>query len=273
MYEHTTKQEKLPIIMYKPEYIQQMPHLQLCGQSSECAKMKADWAASQTKMHLMANHLLTIQENERKRIALDLHDGLGQSLNMIKFTLSETERLLADGKVSEMTEALGHLKCRIHGVIDEVRRAAMDLRPPMLDDLGILPTLSWFLRELEAACPQIITEKEFDIEENGIPEPLKITIYRIVQEASNNIIKHAKADMIKLNLKRADDVLHLLIEDNGEGFDPASVIIRSGSDRGLGLLSMKERATLSGGIYVMNSMPGEGTRIHVSWKYESAAGK
>jgi signal transduction histidine kinase len=248
-----------------------MPRIQLCGHKSECAKIKAAWCASQSKMRLMANHLLTIQENERKRIASDLHDGLGQSLNMIRFTLAETEKLLANGMISEMTESLAHLKCKIHAVIDEVRHAAMDLRPPMLDDLGILPTLSWFFRELEAACPHIRTEKEFNIEEHGIPEPLKITIYRIVQEASNNIIKHAKADLIKLNLRRADDALHLVIEDNGEGFDPASVIIRNGSDRGLGLLSMKERATLTGGIYVMNSVAGAGTRIHVSWKYESAA--
>ncbi len=273
MYTDTIKYLKEPFTTHKAEHTEKIPRIQICGHKSECAKMKTAWCASQTKMRTMANHLLTIQENERKRIASDLHDGLGQSLNMIRFTLAETEKLLANGMISEMTESLAHLKCKIHGVIDEVRQAAMDLRPPMLDDLGILPTLSWFFRELETACPHIRTENDFKIEERDIPESLKITIYRIVQEASNNIIKHAKADLIKFNLRRADDALHLVIEDNGTGFNPESVTIRKGSDRGLGLLSMKERASLTGGIYLMNSVIGAGTRIHVSWKYESVAGE
>src|SRR5512138_992393 len=102
----------------------------------------ATWCPSQIKMRAMASHLLTIQESERKRIASDLHDGLGQSLNMIRFNLAETEGLLADGLVDEMRESLARLKRNINGVIDEVRNAAMNLRPPMLDDLGILSTLS-----------------------------------------------------------------------------------------------------------------------------------
>jgi signal transduction histidine kinase len=270
MYTDTIRYLKEPLIRHEPENAEQKPRIQLCGHKSDCAKMKAAWCASQTKMRVMANHLLTVQEDERKRIASDLHDGLGQSLNMIKFTLSEAENLLANGMVDDLTEALSRLKRRIHGVIDEVRHAAMDLRPPMLDDLGILPTLSWHFRELETACPNIKAKKDFDIKERDIPEQLKITIYRIVQEASNNIIKHSGADLLTVCLKRDTDALHLLIEDNGGGFDPASVIIRNGSDRGLGLLSMKERAALSGGIYEMKSAEGSGTKIQVSWKYDFA---
>ncbi len=243
--------------------------VQLCGHKDECAKMKEAWCASQTKLRWMANQLLTIQENERKRIATDLHDGLGQSLNMIKFTLAETEKLLASGAIGEASESLQRLKLKVHGVLDEARHISMDLRPPMLDDIGILATLSWFFRELEATCPSIKVEKDISVHESGIPDQLKITIFRIIQEATSNIVKYAKADLIRISLKKASDALHFTIEDNGVGFDQAGVAIRSGSDRGLGLLSMKERAGLSGGAYIMHSSAGKGTRIQVSWKFDN----
>lgn len=222
---------------------------------------------AQTRILSMANQLLSIQENERKRIASELHDGVGQSLTLIKFSLSEIAKQLASGSINEASESLQRLKVRVHGALDEVRHAAMDLRPPMLDDLGILATLSWFFRELEAASPGMKVEKDFSIHESSVPEPLKITIFRIIQEATSNILKYANADRMRVNLKQVDDALHFSIEDNGDGFDPAEVAIRDGSDRGLGLLSMKERAKLTGGDYVMNSVAGKGTQIHVSWHF------
>jgi signal transduction histidine kinase len=229
------------------------------------------WGESGLGVVLMANQLLSIQESERKRIAADLHDGVGQSLTLIKFSLSEIATQLASGAIHEASESLQRLKVRVHGVLDEVRHAAMDLRPPMLDDLGILATLSWFFRELEAACPGMKVERDFAIQESAIPEPLKITIFRIIQEASSNSVKYANADLIRVILRRSDDALNFSIEDNGDGFDPGEVAIRNGSDRGLGLLSMKERASLSGGDYMMDSVSGKGTRIYISWRLDRLA--
>ncbi len=263
MYAKSTRKLNRPATMLKV--------VKLGGHKDECAKMKEALCVSQTKLRWMANQLLTIQENERKRIATDLHDGLGQSLNMIKFGLTEAEKLLAAGDISEVSESIQRLKRKVHGVLDEVRHISMDLRPPMLDDLGILATLSWHFRELEAACPSMKVEKDISIHESNVPEQLKITIFRIIQEATSNIVKYANADLIRISLKKADDALHFAIEDNGVGFDPADVAIRSGSDRGLGLLSMKERANLSGGAYVMQSVAGKGTRIQVSWQFDNLA--
>jgi len=237
------------------------------GNYSEFEKIKKECSASQTELRWMASQLLSIQENERKRIASDLHDGLGQSLTLIKFSLSEIARQLASGAINEVSESLLRLNVRVHGALDEVRHAAMDLRPPMLDDLGILATLSWFFRELEAASPGIKVEKDFSIHESSVPEQLKITIFRIIQEATSNILKYANADRMRVHLKQVDGALHFSIEDNGGGFDLAEVAIRDGSDRGLGLLSMKERAKLTGGVYEMNSVAGKGTQIHVSWHF------
>ena len=254
----------------KPDSGGRRLRIKLCGHHDECAKTREAWCATQTQLKWMSNQLLTIQENERKRIATDLHDGLGQSLTMIKFSLAETTRLLAVNSINESTESLQRLLQSVHGAIEEVRHVSMDLRPPMLDDLGILATLSWFCRELEAACPGMKVEKDFGIDESSVPDQLKITIFRIIQEATSNIAKHANADAIRMSLNKTGETIHLAIEDNGDGFDQASVSIRSGSDRGLGLLSMKERANLSGGDYEMTSVAGQGTRIRVSWQLDNA---
>ncbi|MFZ2161159.1 MAG: sensor histidine kinase [Sideroxyarcus sp.] len=240
--------------------------------NSECEKTQIAWCEAQAELFWMANQLLSTQENERRRIASDLHDGLGQSLTMLKLALDESERLLANGETVKAAESLRQMKVKAQNALDEVRQVAMDLRPPMLDDLGILPTLTWFFRELETVCPRIKVEKNFGVNESSIPNHLKITIFRILQEATSNIIKYAKADCIRVGLGKTQDALHFSIEDNGKGFDFSEVAMRNGSNRGLGLLSMKERANLSGGHCVMDSMLGQGTRILISWQFDKLSG-
>jgi signal transduction histidine kinase len=213
------------------------------------------------RMGRMGNQLLLIQENERKRIATDLHDSLGQSLVIIRHSLAKAMHLLDDGEIEEASESLQQLDIKIGDALEEVRRVSLGLRPPMLDDLGILATLSWHCRELETACPGIRVEKNVPLQENDIPGMLKITLFRIIQEATSNIIKHAHADLISISLNKTGDTLYLVIEDNGDGFDPASVM-----SNGLGLLSMRERADASGGVYTMDSREGVGTRIGISWR-------
>jgi len=220
---------------------------------------------SRDELRRLSGMLVTIQEDERRRIALDLHDGLGQSLSLIKLSLENAARLLAAGAAGEASASLQQLIPRVKEALFEVRRVSTELRPAILDDLGILPTLSWFFREFEAACGGIAVEKAFNVAEHEVPVPLKITLYRILQEATNNIVKHAGADRVRVRLERVDEVLHLLIEDNGCGFDPDSIECVEGEGRGLGLLSMKERASFSGGAYRLASTPGQGTRIEVSW--------
>ncbi|HSJ81078.1 MAG TPA: PAS domain S-box protein [Thiobacillus sp.] len=227
---------------------------------------------SHEELHRLSGLLVTIQEDERRRIALDLHDGLGQSLSLIKLSIENAAGLLAAGEASEASESLQQLIPRVREALVEVRRVSTELRPSILDDLGILPTLSWFFRELEAACSHLVVEKAFNVAEHEVPAPLQITLYRIVQEATNNIVKHAGADRVRVSLDRIDQVLHLLIEDNGCGFDPASIRCVEGEARGLGLLSMKERASFSGGVYRIVSAPGQGTRIEVSWPCGPATG-
>lgn len=221
--------------------------------------------ASQNDLRPLSAQLLLIQESERQRIATDLHDGLGQSLTLIKLALENVVGLLAANSLSEAEESLQQVKLKVQDAFVELRRVAMDLRPSTLDDLGILATLSWFFREFESACHGITIEKHVLIQESNIPGPLKITIFRILQEAVCNIVKHAKADLIRVSLMQTGEVLHLSIEDNGQGFDPAGRDNYCPLDKGLGLVSMKERAKFSGGTYQIESAIGQGTRISVSW--------
>lgn len=223
------------------------------------------WQDTQDELRQMSAMLLSIQERERQRIALDLHDVLGQSLTLIQLSLEDTSRLLAANETSEAAGQLQRLKLKVSDTFDEVRRIAKDLRPSMLDDLGVLATLSWFFREIGTTCPDMTIEKDFDVREADIPASLRIVIFRIVQEATGNIIKHAHADRIRVALSSTDGVLHFSIEDDGRGFDLAAMSRRNSLEKGLGLLSMQERAELSGGNCEITSVPGRGTRICVSW--------
>lgn len=225
------------------------------------AKKREAWrtAPDGIQQSFMAQ-LLEIRENEQQRIAADLHDVLGQSLTMIKLSVDESVMLLAANESGKATKSLQQLKRRVKDAIGELRHVAMNLRPSMIDDIGILATLSWFFREFEAVCQGMRVEKHFNILEDSIPAPLRITIFRIIQEATNNIVKHARADCLRVSLRKSGDTLHLSIEDDGDGFD------QTRCRTGIGLLSMKERAEISGGRYTMKSATGQGTQIGVSWQ-------
>lgn len=214
----------------------------------------------------LSSQLVTIQENERRRIALDLHDGLGQSLSLIKHAVENASGLVQAGAADAAVVALDQLVPRIKEALMEVRRVCTDLRPSLLDDLGILLTLSWFFREFEAGCPQIHVKKSIHVVEHDVPASLHITLYRILQEATHNILEHAHASQVRVVLQRNGDLLQLQIEDNGDGFEPDNFVLADGQRRGLGLLSMRERATLSGGVYRLQSSPGRGTRIEIDWR-------
>ena len=153
----------------------------------------------------------------------------------------------------------------IKDTIEEARRIQADLRPPLLDDLGLVATFSWFCRRFKTIYSGIEVEQEITIREEEIPDHLKIALFRITQEAMNNIVKHAKADSVYLGLQKVDGVIELCIKDNGEGFDPESLSSREISKKGLGLSSMKERIEFSGGIFSINSVKGKGTIIRALW--------
>ncbi len=214
---------------------------------------------SENRLRHLSSQLLTVQEKERKRIANELHDGIGQMLTAIKFKVENTLQQKERDKTRAKEKSLEAIIPMIQESIEEVRRIQMDLRPSTLDDLGILATLEWFCREYQKIYSHIRIEKEIGLQESEVSTPLKTVIYRVMQEAMNNIAKHSKADLLHLSLKKKDDRIELVVEDNGTGFDLEK------SKKGFGLGSMRERTELSGGIFTIESTPGKGTMIRIIW--------
>ncbi len=218
---------------------------------------------SENELRLLSDQLMSAQESERKRIASELHDGIGQSLGAIKFRVESVMRGLGQGQTGDGGRAqLQEVIRKIQGSIEEVRRISMDLRPSMLDDLGIVATLEWFCREYQETWPGIELRKAVTVSEADLDDSLKVVIFRILQEALNNISKHARATRVKIALKAHQDGLRLRIRDNGRGFDTDKA---HRLNAGLGLMSMRERAEVSGGVFDVRSTPGKGTLIEVLW--------
>jgi len=212
----------------------------------------------------LSSKLLSAHEVERKRIAGEIHDTLGAHLAAIKFKVETAVQ--EKGKTTNTTiESLGTVLPVIQEAIEECRRIQMDLRPPILDDLGLLAALTWFLRRFQTIYSGIRVEQETTIEESEIPHPLKTVVYRIFQEAMNNITKHSKANLVRSCLRKADDRIELILQDNGQGFNLEKALFQKSSEKGLGLLSMQERTELSGGSFAIESTEGKGTIIRVSW--------
>ena len=236
--------------------------------TAELIRANEKLSRSEKELRLLSSQLLTVQEDERARIAGDLHDSIGQSLSVAKFKTREISGYLDKGVVEETAESCGILVSVIQDCIQEVREICMDLRPSLLDDLGILVTINWFCREFQELYPGISIESELSVEERQVPESLKIVIYRLLQEALNNIAKHSKADRVLVTVRRKDNTLELDIEDNGRGFDLEEVLSVESTKRGLGLGSMRERTGLSGGSFSIKTAKGAGTVVQASWQSE-----
>ena len=232
---------------------------------TERRKMEEATRESRKQLRLLASKLITTQENERKRIALDVHDSLGSSLAAIKYKAEDALYNMAKGKAMNEYKPLESIIAMVLEVIKDTRRIQTNLRPPHLDDLGIIGTISWFCREFQALYSDIRVEQTITVQESEIPSPLKGVIFRITQEAMNNIAKHAKADNVCLGLQKVDNTLELIIKDNGEGFDLKGLNRRKTFRKGLGLSSMKERTEISGGSLNLESTVGKGTVIKASW--------
>jgi len=219
---------------------------------------------SEAKLRALSIKILETQEAERKSIAKELHDSIGSSLTAIKYALEK--------KLSEIHEIkkpkgvlLEQLISMVRDTMEETRRISSNLRPSILDDLGLLVAINSICREYQKLYDSISIETRLNITESDIPDHLKIIIYRVLQEALNNIIKHSGADRVKLSLERIKQGIEFVIEDNGKGFDLKK--IHSGFDNPsrMGLVGMNERVTLSNGHLNISTEKGGKTIIRAFW--------
>lgn len=230
----------------------------LIGQTIHRFNLEDELRDSARRLRFLSSQLLTAQENERKRIARELHDSIGQSLAAIKFVLEK--------KISQLNSTANFPGIRLEDIVpmiqntmEEIRRVSMDLWPSILDDLGLLSGINYFCRQFGEIYSTIKIDKDLSVAEDAIPSALKIVIYRILQEALNNIAKYSKADKVLISLHKKNNHLELTIADNGIGFDYQSF------PRGMGLVGMKERVELAGGHFALTSLAGKGTTIKAIW--------
>lgn len=231
---------------------------------TEDKAVRASLRQMEQKLSNLAEQVLEAQENERKRVASELHDGIGQTLSAIKYGLESACRELTDSLPAKTRAKLMENVSSIQAAVDEVRGISMGLRPSMLDDLGIEATLNWLCREFRATNSSIELTKDVDVYPESICGALSVVIFRIVQEAFNNVAKHAHATQVRIYLKANANQVTLSVKDNGRGF--SSNQENGATTNGYGLYSIRERARLSGGLVRIDSMAGSGTRIHASWR-------
>lgn len=216
------------------------------------------------KMHrLLAKDLIAAQEGERRGIVLELHDVIGGNLGAAKYLL-EMMKLQQEGGQEAWKTITAKLSNLIVDTMNEVQRISTSLRPPGLDDMGVLVALGWFVRKHNEIYTDMAAALDCSVDESIIPGFLKIVLFRLVQEALNNAAKHSSATQIEVSLKKTDNKIILHIADNGVGFDAEELTLR-GSANGLGLRNMQSRVGLSDGNMVIKSQINSGTVIQAEW--------
>ena len=209
----------------------------------------------------LLSRLITAQEKERIRVAHDLHDDLGQSMTGLALHIQALKRMITQNP-QQAADQIEEIESVIQETTDKMYSMILDLRPSVLDDLGLIPALRTLAeRLLNATSISFSLQNEAQIER--LPANIETTLYRIFQEALTNIVKHADANRVDITLRQADGYLEGEMVDNGRGFDLKAVDLSGESPHGLGILGMKERVALIGGAFFITSTPGRGTCIVV----------
>ncbi len=215
---------------------------------------------------LQASQIVEGQEEERKRIAKDIHDGIGQMLTALKFNIESID----PNQKEKTTEKIAYLKELTSDLIKGVRTATFNLTPPELSDHGIFPALQKMTVELSKLTGKTILFESKTAENIRFDSLAETNIYRVTQEAVNNAIKYAQANYILVTINYKDDILSVLIDDDGKGFD-ANILRetpKNNSEGGMGLFYMKERISYINGRLFINSELGRGTRVTINYKTE-----
>jgi PAS domain S-box-containing protein len=218
---------------------------------------------SQRRLKEFSRKSIEALEADRKAVSRELHDSIGGNLAAIKFTLESIVKKIAE-KPDAATTSLEKTILHLAETIKECKRISANLRPEIIDDRGLLPTIDWHIRQFSQHYSGIKIIQQIDVDEREVPEPLKIVIYRVIQEALNNAAMHSKADTIYIRLKKSGNYFEAEVEDNGRGFDFKEVSNCGDHSSGFGLKSMRERVEIIGGSFSVRSLLGTGTRIGIA---------
>lgn len=218
-------------------------------------------SAGEKRFRRLARSVWSVQETERRRLALELHDGIGQTLTALK---NQLERLRAPGRTrpGASEAAIEELIATASQALDELRSLARFLRPAVLDDLGLEPALRWLARNATQRF-----DLEVDLRVTGLSERLdpeiETLVFRVVQEALTNAAKHSGTTSAEVSVTRQSSILHVLVGDQGDGFDHRALLAREAGEAGVGLRGIRDRVELFSGTLRIDSAPGKGTTIEI----------
>jgi PAS domain S-box-containing protein len=224
------------------------------------AQLYTDLLQREKELEILSGARVQAQEDERRRIAREIHDGLGQMLTAIKFNLEILEDMITAGK--DERERIDDMKNLLDSVMKEAREISYNLMPSVLDDFGLAPALQ-LLSEQFANRTNVKVQFQAHGITGRLDSNLEIGLYRIAQESLNNVSKHAEATEVNLQIISHSDGIRLVIEDNGKGITTQPSFIRATGKGGMGLPGMRERASSIGGLLTIDSTPNNGTLITV----------
>lgn len=214
---------------------------------------------SEQQLRSLSSQILTAQENERRRIARELHDEMGGALAVLKLRTSQVERNLPDNRM-DLKEELRRNLTHIDEIIESARRLSRDLSPSILEDIGLTPALRWLVDNFIKNY-RLPVESDIINVDHFFSGDSQIMIYRVFQEALTNVGKHARAAKVSVRVRLEADRVSFSIEDDGRGFDPKSARAKKDPEKGMGLATMDERARMLGGSLEIRSEAGTGTRV------------
>jgi signal transduction histidine kinase len=226
----------------------------------ELAAMASELKKSEKRLHRLSSDLFSVQENERKRISFELHDELGQSMAALKLQVGSIARRLDDVDPEELRLVCNDMRANINQIIENVRRLARDLSPVVLDDLGLQAAIEYLVNNFSKIYNVEVRFQQADIN-HLFNEEFQRIIYRILQEALNNIGKHAGAKHVSLVIIEEDRAVRFTVKDDGRGFNVQKTLDQKSADKGMGLEAMSERVRILGGKINIVSRPGIDTTV------------
>lgn len=227
----------------------------------EKQKLFEEISVNRDRLEMLSHRLIMAQEKERRYIARELHDQLGQSLTALKLNL---QTFMSQPGVDDTPEPIEESVQLVDACLQQVRHLSLELRPSLLDDLGLTSALRWYL-DRQAQRAGFTVHFIPPAVESRLPTDIETACFRTAQEALTNVVRHANAGRVGVELSNGGDYLQLIVRDDGVGFDVEEALARATGGGSLGLIGMQERVQLSGGILEIESVPAHGTEIRASF--------
>ena len=238
--------------------------LKVQERTEELLHANAELRKAEEQVHNLSQRLLTVQETERQQISLYLHDNVAQNLSSLKITGESLLQDAAKGKLPAREEIANWARLLNH-CIKTVRELSYNLRPPGLEQIGLPSAIADHCRDFENKTGLTVQFNKAGVDALDFPFDVAINIYRLIQEALNNIDKHAQATKITIRMIASHPNIILRVEDNGCGFDPDQAIRKALANKRLGLLGMEERVRMMHGSFKIHSAPNQGTKIIIEF--------